>query len=60
MQNGHAAFRAELRLAGVAGIEKQNAVHRLRKFLVRVAEHDHVRPFALDAGLRLFPTARAD
>ncbi len=48
MQNGHAAFRAELGLARVAGIEKQNAVHRFRKYLVRVAENHHVRLFPGD------------
>ena len=47
-----AASAAELRFARVAGIQIQHAANRLAKGLVRVAEHDHVRPFARDAELK--------
>ena len=53
-ENRHAAFRAELGLARVTGIEKENAVHRLRERLVRVAENDGVRLLLLDLRLDRF------
>jgi len=49
MQDGDAAFRAEFRLAGIAGVEKQNSASRLAKPFVRVAENDCVRPLACDS-----------
>lgn len=54
IQNSHAAFRAELRLAGIAGIKIKNSIHRLAKFLVRVAEDDHVRSVALEPRRQFF------
>ncbi len=58
MQNRHAAFRPEFRLARVAGIEIQHAVNRLTESLVRVAEHHRVRPLARDPQPE-FPGQRA-
>ena len=43
IKNGHTAFRSELGLARVTGIEKENAIHLLRKRFVSVAENDGFR-----------------
>ena len=49
MQYGQCAFHTEAGLAGVAGIEEKNAVDVLLKWLVGMAEDDHIRFFPSDA-----------
>ncbi len=48
IQDGHAALPIESGLAGIARIEKKDAVHRLGMGPVRVAKNHQVRPFAAD------------
>ncbi len=47
VQQSHAAFRAKLGLACVAGVEIENATNRFSKPLVRVPKDDGVRLMAL-------------
>ncbi len=49
MQDGHAAFRTELGLAGITGVEKQNPIDGFVERLMRVTEYDYRRPFVRDA-----------
>ena len=54
MQDGHAAFRPELGLACVTGIEIENAVDGLGIFFVGMAKNDRSRVFAPDSGFDFF------